>query len=564
MAKKDDVKGDGIAYDKVFAAPKYTNTQFSQCVVHVRPHKKWKGEDFGFDWMRIDDSKISTDTKYHKITGKYYRPNNQIYRGVNDPSKDATFKNDAGIFTDLRQAYFPIQYRIAWKPDTSNKYSGNNIWKNNGELEKMWYYVPIITLKKNVTANLQLIVELANKKKPPKLIYLREQCDEADRVLQFSDNLKPKNGRYDLTLTCLDDINNNIRYLDIIAIYPKIVDDEEEYEETLCGQLRVHPHRNIHNNLNILFVNVRTNISSNATAAPKTGSFIANELRSLEWIINQPLLGYTTVVTPPITLTINSRANATNLVNAANNQLMKFSKNGSFVAENTPGAGILEACLLNLKTTHPAYYNDHTTLKIFIFGQENTDCAGYSMPPYASAVLFANRREGTLVHELLHNMTLPHTFYSMQDYVFKKEGTHNIMDYSSTRISTSFFQWEKLWSFTEDLNQGRITNTFVGDQEAEIIRLRQEAQAAEQAAILAEAEAERLRLAAELKEAEALALRLDAAEAANEADRLKLEADAAKADADAAILRTDAQRAASDATTLRADADAKAAAIVGL
>mgnify|MGYP003607795365 FL=1 len=42
----------------------------AKCAVFFRPTKNWIGE-FGFDWVRVNDSKLEVDNPYNGIIGKY-------------------------------------------------------------------------------------------------------------------------------------------------------------------------------------------------------------------------------------------------------------------------------------------------------------------------------------------------------------------------------------------------------------------------------------------------------------------------------------------------------------
>lgn len=44
----------------------------AKCVVHFRSKVGWKGEDYGFDWMRLGETSVFGDTNYENIVAKQY------------------------------------------------------------------------------------------------------------------------------------------------------------------------------------------------------------------------------------------------------------------------------------------------------------------------------------------------------------------------------------------------------------------------------------------------------------------------------------------------------------
>ena len=66
--------------------------------------------------------------------------------------------------------------------------------------------------------------------------------------------------------------------------------------------------------------------------------------------------------------------------------------------------------------------------------------------------VFAGRQNTDVTHELLHAMGLYHSFKN-NDYCFKKRATKNIMDYSIKKNHIWRWQWKKLWSNLNLLNE---------------------------------------------------------------------------------------------------------------
>ncbi|WP_375605402.1 hypothetical protein [Flavobacterium davisii] len=70
--------GQGITHRNPGSAPTVESGKIeAKCIVHFRPKKDWKGEEYGCDWMRIEDTTLITggnnifgDTNYEKIIVK--------------------------------------------------------------------------------------------------------------------------------------------------------------------------------------------------------------------------------------------------------------------------------------------------------------------------------------------------------------------------------------------------------------------------------------------------------------------------------------------------------------
>lgn len=108
----------------------------AKCLVFFRPTKNWKGE-FGFDWVRVADSKLQVDNPYNGIIGKY---------GI------AYATQSGAKFTADLTKYKNIL----------NEYNSFSVYKGK-------YYVPNMTLKVGETAKLNAVVHI--EEKPDKLHY---------------------------------------------------------------------------------------------------------------------------------------------------------------------------------------------------------------------------------------------------------------------------------------------------------------------------------------------------------------------------------------------------------
>jgi hypothetical protein len=88
----------------------------ADAIVHFRPMKNWKGANYGFDWLRIADTKIFAgflggnlfgDSKYSDIVGVYDK-----YPSFNT---DAVFTKNLNMFNSLKLGYG--NYIVPWLKD---------------------------------------------------------------------------------------------------------------------------------------------------------------------------------------------------------------------------------------------------------------------------------------------------------------------------------------------------------------------------------------------------------------------------------------------------------------
>ena len=103
----------------------------AKAVVHFRPLNTWDGSDFGFDWLRIQDTQIDGDNNYASVVGSY--------GAIVAPDSGSVFSIDAIKYEDLKTTYY--------NPHTIKK--KNKIPLVNTEEE---YYVPTLTLFPKTTS----------------------------------------------------------------------------------------------------------------------------------------------------------------------------------------------------------------------------------------------------------------------------------------------------------------------------------------------------------------------------------------------------------------------------
>ena len=91
-----------------------------KCVVHFRPKKDWKGEGYGFDWMR--ERHLGDEVSYSTIVRKQYKKNQSqdnenLEKDYNKYDGDFGADDDQAsiaMFNKLKREYGV--YRLPWKP----------------------------------------------------------------------------------------------------------------------------------------------------------------------------------------------------------------------------------------------------------------------------------------------------------------------------------------------------------------------------------------------------------------------------------------------------------------
>lgn len=110
-----------------------------QLIVSFRPHKNWTGE-FGFDWLRMNDTKLFNDNKFEEVVAYQYL-DAKFTKKVDhsDPSYvnkyDGVFKADETMFNTLKKDYKP--FSIPWKK-IKDKKTGKEVAEE--------YYIPWLSL----------------------------------------------------------------------------------------------------------------------------------------------------------------------------------------------------------------------------------------------------------------------------------------------------------------------------------------------------------------------------------------------------------------------------------
>ncbi|WP_131327895.1 zinc metalloprotease [Chryseobacterium vrystaatense] len=451
---KGEIQEKGIKKGIRFGMPRYAKGLElpAKCVVHFRPKDNWKGEDYGFDWMRLGETEAFGDTYYEEIIAEQYK--DASFKTLeNDLNEyDGFFKTSSVMFAKLRNEYGV--YSIPWKK------------KSDGSAEDYfcsWLSVYPSFIKDtagnlvpsgfgNTTALLSLIVE----------------ADEEPETLRFKENphfkidpmeitVKSK-GKHDLkdyvTIECLEEFSTD----QVIEVYAISKDMEGKETEHLAGKLKVWANDSSkRKNAKVLLVEVKTPIISRSS---NIGSSIGQK-ELFEKYLKQALIE---VEVETYSLDLSTDVNL---------------QSGGKYVDGTTILAYYEA-VDTIPTEHATDYmnlvfylnrklqedlkskkeNEYKYNKYFIAfymgengGKKNKMNIYKSLNGYALAdfvVLFAKKNDETASHEFLHTKGVPHSFTnSVADlnaaytYIYAK--TENIMDYSHHLGKQRYSLWKWQW-----------------------------------------------------------------------------------------------------------------------
>lgn len=362
----------------------------AKCLVFFRPKKEWIGE-FGFDWVRVADSRLEVDNPYNGIIGKY----GEVYGS--EPG--AKFTIDASKYKNILSEY------------------------NSFGVYKGTYYVPNMMLKAGDSATLNAIVHI--EEKPDKLNYtyntdifeltilkkftvakgihfdensVRIKCKksfsspETIRVIATKNNIKEKVGEIKI-------LPNSV------VIEKKILIIPVEYRKK-NGNIKYNEEIQYVNNILSQF-NIQANIT-NYKSVFKTGSWFS------DWF-------FTTK-------------------NKSGNRVMDLS---SFRSLHR----YLDDDFMSIKENkvYASYYRVYCMPDSLGLNGVAED-VGQGVK---TVIVFQNRDNFTsMVHELLHSMGVYHTFDNNSKYTFEFRKTDNVMDYThqigKKRFTTNIWQWKIL------------------------------------------------------------------------------------------------------------------------
>ncbi|MCY0977038.1 phage baseplate assembly protein V [Chryseobacterium wangxinyae] len=426
-----------------------------RCLVSFRPKDDWNGKGYGFDWIRVGDTKIPGDVYYGNIMGKY----NGAYA-----SRGGIMTKDKNEFVKLMSLFNPHNYTVKTKKGKKinlnycvpwlslyPKIIVKNIKQPNGKV------VPteLTSTYKNTIATLRVIVEV--KKKPEKL-----QLEYDDTLFSITHKPFPLAvGKHEIevTIICLKEFAKD-QPIKVIATYK---DAQGKEELSLAGKLKVAKNKNRYK-ARIVFIQVSTNIGNSKRTGQPSGR--ESELKKY---MNQAL------VNPHFekTLTLDLSLDVNPVTKQRHNRKTNFNRIVTPINSPTGGSDkwiydgtedkiykflneeLYKQYGTKYQNIYKVYFIDESNGHLNSSGNWEGAVAGIGRTMKDSKiktilVYSSGFADSTLAHEVFHSMGLYHSFDNNSNFTFEFEKTDNIMDYSDiapvpiTVISTYHWQWKTL------------------------------------------------------------------------------------------------------------------------
>lgn len=433
----------------VFAEPAVPSKEINaKVIVHFRPKAGWKGEDYGFDWMRRGDTKplLPGDVKAETIIGKYYKY--QPFTPANlatDPNAAGAFFNvndgkgvNEGPFAKFKTVY--DKHTIPWK--TKKDAKGKPLKNAAGAPVKEEYFVPWLSL---FPKSVGIAPKATNYKNTKAVLSLIVEIEEDADSIEFEDNpnftITPKvitakgKGIKHLKDAVTIECNKEFSTDQILVVKTIKTGKDGKKKTAVAGKIRVWANTK-RKKKSIVLIQVKTSITNVFT--PVTG-----QEAIFKKFLNMALIN-PVVKTDVIDVSGSNKFKTT---------YIKGGNIASYYVGGTPPPGYktMHAYLSALFATK---YPGHFLAFYFADNGGYVDAAnnivmlnGYSSGN--SVVLFAGKNDETPAHEFLHSLKLPHTFTNKETtaeslYTFKQTSTDNVMDYSHyvNMKRASLFQWQ--------------------------------------------------------------------------------------------------------------------------
>lgn len=384
-----------------------------ECLTLFRPGSHWMNSpEYGFDWIRTGDSGLQADYPFKDIMGKYYDSNGELSKDGNKVTSD--FRKNPQMYQKLVNSFRCIP--VNWKQQENEQ----------GQKETYKYPVPVLTLLTGRSATLNLKLEI---QKPPQQLTFEFESLQGTEYYSLSTN------RIDKIETNVYDLKD---YLTITSLKEcdqwqtlKVKADGE-----LCGMLSIHPNsKKYQSSLKIALIKVKTDINGEVPEV----EYKPEEIDILTGVLNQALI-IPEIVEEPEYLDCTGEEFKTTY--ASYGRLRRSGENGYKITgnQNRLKSYLVSRCL---KQYHKKYEN-HV---VIFFIEEEAFEFGFSPMGSKVGINFKDRMNDVPTHEILHGLSLPHSFDSNSlkaTYTYRQMKTHNVMDYSSQRKipSNCLFLWQ--------------------------------------------------------------------------------------------------------------------------
>ncbi|UHO37583.1 hypothetical protein H5J24_18165 [Chryseobacterium capnotolerans] len=458
---------DGVSY----GIPKYAPgiELPAKCLVQFRAKDHWKGEDYGFDWMRLGETSNFGDKNYKEVVAEQYKKSkdkkDKAFTTLEtDPNEyEGDFKTSSSLFARLRNEYGV--YSIPWKKKADGSAEDyfcswlslypSQIKDESGNLTASGF--------SNTKALLSLIVEVDEE---PQILIFKENPHFKIDPMEITTKSKGKHDLKDyVTIECLEEF-----FVDQdIEVYAVSKNEEGKELEQLAGKLKVWANdASKRKKAKALLVEIKTP-EIILTKGERKG-MASGQKELFEKYLRHALIEIE-VETYSLDLSSDSNLQSGGKYVEGRNILAYYDNEKHIPSAHVKGYmnlafylnGKLKEDLKNKKE------NEYKYSKYFVafYLGENGGCMdksnaykglnGYALNDFV--ILFPGKSNETAAHEFLHTKGIPHSFTnnaadSNAEYTYIYGMTENIMDYSHINEKLRYSLWKWQWQKTNS----KITN----------------------------------------------------------------------------------------------------------
>ena len=435
----------------------------AQCIVQFRPKNQWKGEDYGFDWMRLGETTDFGDTYYKDIVAEQYKESAFTNLETDGNEHSGYFKTSSSLFTKLRNEYGV--FSVPWKKNKEGK---------NDEYFCSW--LSLYPQKTEDKTGNSISSGFTNTKA---LLSLIVEVKEEPQTLKFKPNphftITPTEittksvGIHDLkdfvTIECLEEFSTDQE----IEVYAVSKDKNGKETELLAGKLMVWANdATKRKKEKVLLVEITTPPLSDSIE--KIGT-TAGQKELFEKYLKQALIE---LDIETFSLDLSSDDNLKRCGKYANEtKIIAYYEDESHIPVEYSTGYLPLQYYLNGKLKEELKAkgeNEYKYSKYFVAfylgengGKINKSNLYKGLNGYASGdfvVLFSGKSDETASHEFLHTKGVPHSFTnkiadSNAEYTYIYGMTENVMDYSHNLGKPRYSLWKWQWKIANS----KITNS---------------------------------------------------------------------------------------------------------
>ena len=425
-------KEGGVLYGEPSDPPTAEIDILADAIVHFRPMNKWRGQEYGFDWMRIKDTNLPGDNKYSDIIGIY-----DTYPSVNNTGESnatlSNFKKSSSMYDKLKKEYSNPVYKIPW------------LLKDKKPSD---YFASWLCVEKNKEIILSLRVLLKDKKVLPKdlyIVYDKTICEISTKEGKGNENttLDPSKKLHFAKITIKKDADYNLE--DDVKI--KVISDiiTPQTIKVLCdgkeaGFLKLYNNKS--KKLNIVCVKV---VIKKSDGKIKGKDELVNLLKQSLINVN---FDYETLIFDKN--------------NIETEGILKYIEGeGINISKEINGKSFNKQLEDIFKKEYKEKYANSVILyfmneKAFIKHENSAVPIGGIGTPIGEGkgFMFSEINDIDVAHETLHSIGLGHSFgierniNEITPYLYEYMKTENIMDYANLggekKFATWKWQWDKL------------------------------------------------------------------------------------------------------------------------